>query len=141
MKTKNIAALLNENCKTIGVKFSNSNDHPEGRTYTYKTTEDFEAGDSAVVLTRGKLKVVSVVEVHKVAQIDLSSDTKYQWIVQKVDMSYYEELNNVEEEFSDQLLEIEQASVREKSVAMLKEHLGIEDGAVTSLIKLVNGKA
>lgn len=134
MKTKNIAAVLMDNCKTIGVQFES-----QGKVYTYKTTEDFEVGDKAVVKARGMLQIVDVVEVHKVAQIDVDSNIQYQWIVQKVDMTNYETLNSREQEFNDHLLEVQQKSVVQNAKTMLAESLGVGLDEIQNSVKLLNG--
>ena len=124
-------------CKTVGVQFNNT--HSDNTVYTFKTTLDFEVGDSAVVFSQGKLKIVHICEVHKIPQIDANSNTQYEWIVQKVDMSEYERLNAAESEFNDNLLELEQKAVKEKAAVMLTEHLGIESTSMDSAIKKLNG--
>jgi hypothetical protein len=142
MKTKNIAAVLMENCKTIGVHFSDGN-----KTYTYKTTEDFKVGDYAVVNTpnyqiqgeHSGLTIAIVTEVHKVPNIDVDSNINYQWIVQKVDMSNYNEMNLREDKFNDHLLEIQQKTVKKNAINMLAEHLGTEINLLQDAMKILHG--
>lgn len=142
MKTKNIAAVLMDNCKTIGVKFSEGE-----KLYTYKTTEDFEIGEYVVVNTpryhiQGEysgLTIAIVSEVHKVPQIDVDSNINYQWIVQKVDMANYKDLNAREEKFNDHLLEMQQKSVKSNAINMLAENLGVDMDSIQDTVKLLNG--
>jgi hypothetical protein len=136
MKTENIASMMIENLKTIAVKFPTTN-----KRYTYKTVDDFEVGDFVVVKAQGEFKVVEVVEVHKVPQIDVESNIKYQWVIQKVDTASYDEMNLREEKFADHLLEIQQKAVRANATKMLAEKLGVEESDLlkaSELLKLEN---
>tara|TARA_R110000822_G_scaffold84867_4_gene199065 strand:+ start:1773 stop:2204 length:432 start_codon:yes stop_codon:yes gene_type:complete len=131
MKTKNISALLMQSCKTIGVRFK-GNDIT--KIYVYKTVEDFIVDDYAIVFSNNQFKTVKVMEVHNVPQLDMDSDTSYQWIVQKIDTTKYDELNGLEAEFQDHLLEIEQQAVRNKATEMLAEKLGGGHGLLNLIL-------
>ena len=133
MKTQNIAAILMEDCKTISVMFQSNNE----KYYTYKTMEDFQIGDKAVVRANGTLKIAKCVEVHKVPRLD--SDSCYQWIIQKIDETKVNELIALETEFQDHLLELEQKAVRANAQTMLIEKLGVNSTLIKSAIKKLNG--
>lgn len=134
MKTKSVAALLMDNCKTIGVQFN-----ADGNTYTYKTIDDLEVGDQCVVNgLNGRPKVVDVVRVDKVPQIDVDSGLDYKWIVCKVDREKHDRLVEAEEKFSEVLLEQQQASVKANAQKMLAEQLGIESDALNNAIEDLN---
>lgn len=135
MKTQNIAALLMESCKTIGVRFKGEQD----KIYTYKTTEDFNVDDYAIVFARGQFKTVKVMEVHKVPMLDMGSNLNYQWVVQKIDTTKYDELNALEAEFQEHLLELEQRAVRANAMELLTEKLGIKNKLLSSAINKLNG--
>lgn len=132
MKTENIASMMIENLKTIAVKFPATE-----RYYTYKTIDDFEIGDFVIVKTQNKLQVVEVVEVHKVPQIDVDSNIKYQWIVQKVDTTSYDEMTLREDKFAEHLLEIQQKAIRANASRMLAEKLGVEESDLLEASKLL----
>ena len=71
---------------TIGVNFRYSS-----TVYTYMTDDTtIKVGDQVVVKTRDGLKIVDVAEVHSTPQ--LSGPHQYTWIVQKIDMTHYEEM-------------------------------------------------
>lgn len=123
-----------ENCKTVGVIFKGSE-----KVYTYKTTIDFEENDLAIVKANGGFKVVKIVEIHKIPQIDMDSGLSYEWIVQKIDDTQYEELNKLEAEFNDHLLELEQKALRANAMTMLVEKLGVKSNLIESAIKRLNG--
>lgn len=135
MKTQNIASLFIDKCKTIEVVFETGNGE---RTYTYKTVEDLEVDDLVIVKVHGKYKITKVAVVHKVPQIDLNSDINYQWIVQKLDTSRYDEMNRKEAEFRDQMLVIEQKSIVDNAKNLLKDALGVDLMALEDSIKKLN---
>ena len=135
MKTQNIAALLMENCKTIGVRFK-ANIHD---IYVYKTTEDFTVGNHVVVLTEGKFAIGKVMEVHNVPMLDMDSNVNYQWIVQKIDTTKYDEYNALEAEFNEHLIELEQRALKANAVILLTEKLGIKNRLLSSAISRLNG--
>ncbi len=105
---KNVAALLRNDAKTVGVRFFLQKDQeayansqrskglslgtiPEDelspKTYTYVTNESFEPGDLAMVFVSQIPRVVRVVEVHTSAQIEPNSSMQFKWIVAKIDLT------------------------------------------------------
>lgn len=72
----------------IAVKFSKF----EQRRYTYRTNQQFETGDFAVVNAAGSLKVVEVVELDVKVKKNLPYAIK--WIIQRVDFDNYNKLKN-----------------------------------------------
>lgn len=129
MKTQNIAALLMDGLKTIGVKFPDSN-----KIYTYKTLDNYEVGDYAIVCAHNTvLKIVDVAEVHTVPQIDPESSLKFQWIVQRIDFDNYKKLQEREDEFNNHLLILQQKTVKANAKALLSEALGLDSNEVEKL--------
>lgn len=133
MKTKNVAAMLMDDCKTIGVQF-----HDGGKMYTYKTTDDFEKGDHAIVFANDEIQVVKVARIDKIPQIDVESNIKYNWVIDKVNFDKYDELMEREDEFNNQLLEIQQQAVKKNAIELLRSALGdnsakLLDNAISNL--------
>lgn len=104
---KNVAALLRNDAKTVGVRFFLQKDQeayanfqrnkglglgtiPEDelspKTYTYVTSENFEPGDLAMVFVSQIPRVVRVTEVHATCLIEPNSSIQYKWIAAKIDL-------------------------------------------------------
>lgn len=75
------SALLSKD-RFVGVRFEGT-----AKNYTYRTTENFEEGDCAVVEVSGTLKFVKVVEIDAVP--DYTATYTHKWIVSKVDLALY----------------------------------------------------
>lgn len=93
-----LQTIMDETIKTVGVRFDKS---VHAKTYTYKTRLDLEPGDDVLVCVSGEFKIVYVVEVHDVPNIDEHSRADYKWIVQKLDMSAYQDMLDEDEEFKE----------------------------------------
>lgn len=132
MKTENIASMMIEGLKTVGVQFRHS-----GKSYTYKTMDTYEVGDYAVVHAQGDYKIVEVVAVHKVPQIDVDSNIKYAWVVQKIDLDAHSQMLEREQEFSEHLLELQQKSVRDNAATMLADKLGVSKDELLEASKVL----
>lgn len=146
MKTTNIAALLIKNVRTLTVNFPES-DSLSQRQYKYKyvLNEDdpIKVADQLVVPTLGGTAfLIGVVsEIHKVPQIDHTSDEKIQWIVQKINSTEYVELKIREKEFADTVLTMQQEQVVSQAAQMLQEHLGVDpQKLIESIAKLNNNE-
>lgn len=113
---KNIAAFVRDDAKTIAVRFFKEIDWARlkreqggtmnldtilddtgfltsefsNKTYIYVTDLSLEKGDWVVVMAMGQLKVAIVEEVHEGVAIEPNADTKYKWVVSKVDTAGYE---------------------------------------------------
>ena len=89
MNEVNILLATNEKFKFVQVKFQD--EHNSQKRYTYKTTEDVEEGDYAIVFTpSNKYEVVKVISVHSPLEVDFEVKYKYKWIVQVLDTDKYE---------------------------------------------------
>lgn len=86
----------------------------EQQTWAYKSllVDNVQPGDKVLVDARGQLKVGLVVSVDATPQIDVESDIDYKWIVQKVDMTRYEQILESERQFGVQMEEARKAAVR-----------------------------
>lgn len=108
---KNIAALMREDTRTVQVTFDQvANDFDEiessppaaglnraksttAKSYTYVTDLDLVVGDTVVVEARGLLALARVRSVDDDVAIEPNADTKFKWVVAKVDQARY--LENV----------------------------------------------
>ncbi len=104
---KNIAALLRDDTKTVGVRFFKDNFQDKkynptlldlesytnlsDKTYLYVTTEVFKVGDYAVVFVNEIPKIALIARVDDTCLIDPQVDTEFKWIVSKVCMDTYHE--------------------------------------------------
>lgn len=91
---KNIAAILRNDTRTIGVNFFMDKGGvvgPDAREYTYITDIVVAVGDLVVVETGGAFKVVKVSRVDDDLNIEPNSDIEYKWVVSKVEIGKYEE--------------------------------------------------
>lgn len=144
MKQKHLYSLIDRSYTTIEVVFPEDLEKAEEaaravrkrfndetirgafRTYTYKSPLAccVAAGDHVVVDTPSSgLRVVYVVAVHAQPEIDLDANHDYKWIVQRVDLSVYNDLNKREAEFKATMLEVERTRQREEVVASMLQHL------------------
>lgn len=153
MKHKHLLSLLQTDYVTVQVSF-NSHTHkgmhlPQqinfgdsvdlvdkyGKLYTYKCADlTIKAGELAIVHVAGGFKLVTVMVVDKEPQIDLDADFTYQWIVQKVDTTTYDKLNESEAKFNKALVEVEKVSQRDLLMKKVTEGLP-EDSPVHQLFK------
>lgn len=134
MNVNALSSILMENCKTVAVSFGKD----ESRTYTYKTTEDFEVGDFAVVKPNNTLKVVKVVKVHEIPELDVNSNMDYDWIVQRIDLESYENLVEKGKLFESQLRYLQHQRVKQQAKQLLAESLDLEELDVNVAIQKLN---
>jgi len=123
----------NKSFKFVGVNFtSHYDDHSQalknGKLYHYKTTEDFEVGDNAVVDVHGELKIVRIVELD--CMLDLNYNIKYKWLVCKVETAEYNRCREVEKELTCQ---VNTLRVKQLQKECLKE---FSPTAVKKLVRL-----
>lgn len=111
MAEKNIAYLVREDVKTIGVHFYREKNNqgqaglspnygPEDleaylndmspKQYTYVTNLDFKVGDLAVVRAAGEIKVAYVFRVDEGCDIEPNQAIKFSWVIDRVDTDEYE---------------------------------------------------
>ncbi len=92
-------SLLDESFTTVEVVFPEST-----KSYTYKIPKEWAeqaAFSSAIVEVNDTLKIVKIVAVHSVPQIDVNLPTKYRWIVQLIDRTAYDAFVRREAEFEE----------------------------------------
>jgi Pyruvate/2-oxoacid:ferredoxin oxidoreductase gamma subunit len=133
--------LADERVKFIGVRFANY----AGTVYTYKTIDQtIKEGDLVVVPssdyakkgradeTTSRFGSIAVVDSDDVAVNMQSSDIEYKWIIQKIDVTNYEKIIEVEKEIVEKIRGMELKTNRAKLAAMF----GIDTDTVKSLPKL-----
>lgn len=108
---KNLAALMRQDTRTVRVVFGAlapdlaavpgmaeafASGHvaatpkaPDTKDYTYVSDISLMPGDVVVVEARGALAVATVRTVDEDVKIEPNSDTKYNWILAKVDFTAY----------------------------------------------------
>lgn len=117
-----IASLMIDGLKSVKVKFSINSD----KLYTYKTLlTDLEVDDFAIIKNYDTYKVVQVVEIDDIPDLNIDSNIEYKWIVQKVDVEQYNELVQMENDISIELKRLQQKSIVSKAKDLLAETLGI----------------
>lgn len=119
MQEINLILSENKDFKFVGVKF----DENAHKVYYYKTLLDFEVGDKAIVDSPYEgLVIVDVVEVKSALQVD--GNFRYKWIVNKVDLTEYQRLNEQEEKILETLAEYRGSILKKEMYESLKEELG-----------------
>lgn len=161
MKTKHMLSLLQEGFTTIHVVFSSKPGYGvpqppdygrrpvEQKTYTYKARleDNIQVDDTVVVESpTDGFVCVKVVAVDAVPDIDLDADFEYKWIVQKVDTTIYEKMNEKEKEFQLAMQEVERQKKRDELQKQFEETIPegseawmIFNGAVKSLNQTLDG--
>ena len=96
---QNVVALVRTDSRTVNVKFANSGD----KLYTYVTTAglNLQPDDTVVVPNVHGMSLATVVSVDSEACIPLDADTKYAWILAKVDLSYAKALTDENEKIEN----------------------------------------
>lgn len=131
MKQNHIMSLMQTNMTTVSVRFIGDAKvdllqlNPESDkllTYKVKITDEIQPGDFVVVMPRGCFKVAQVVTVHDTPEIDTESDITYKWIVQKIDMTQYKEMEAREAEFLNVMKKPSVKRLKLKSWSHLKLH-------------------
>jgi hypothetical protein len=131
---KNIAAILREDTKTIGVAF-NDNGY-DSKAYTYVANFAIEVGDTVVVPSGSddNFKLASVVRVDDDLEIEPNSNVRYKWAVGKVDFESHFKNMERNKEIERQLATAYRSNARQ---AYAQQFLV---GASPEVIALVKGK-
>jgi len=118
----NLLLAKNETFRFVKVEF------PNGRQlYTYKTLEELEKGDFVIVHTPSdEFKIVRVVKVLQLHELDIVPNFAVKWIVQKVDVSRYEELLEKEQEAIKLLNNSKTKKLVGELETELKDSIGVE---------------
>lgn len=134
-----LITLLQEGYTTCRVSFPEKGTYSrdEEKTYTYKIPKDagIAVGDRVVVYGGKELKVARVTEVHDEPQIDFKAPYALKWVVQRVDLTQYEEHAVREAAALDHLTRVQRKKEQEQ---LLKELFGDAEG-LAALKKMING--
>lgn len=122
MSDINLILAENPNFNFVGVEFNQT----KGKTYYYKTLEQFEDGDKAIVDSpRDGLVVVTVVEAN--AECLLDTEYNYKWIVQKVDLTKYNEAIELETNIKKMPNSMRINKLKDELKSHLSEQIGSEN--------------
>ena len=123
MNIENLISAL-QHIKTIKVKFPDS----PSKGYIYKIPADWEVaiGDELVVRSPNGTKVVQVIEVHDMADIDLEAAFTYKWALSIVPNKEYDERLKKEEKHAKTLKQLQRQAALKKQLAAIVGELGDE---------------
>jgi hypothetical protein len=132
---KNIAAILRQDTKTIGVVFGDG--FNQTKAYTYVSSESgIEVGDTVIVPNGSddNYKLATVVRVDEDLEIEPNSSVAYRWIVCKVNFDNYANNLSRNKEIEKKLAGAYRTNARQ---AYAQQFLV---GASEDVMALVNGK-
>lgn len=140
-----LAAMLNDQLKTIEVQFKDCAGQPVGASYTYKTELDLEVGDEVVVDSPSTgMTVVYVSQIHDLPQLDTQAPFQYKWVVSKVDRAGYDTRLETEADLEKEFAVIKHKQQRLNALNELKESLGVAFGEdcpeLDELLNRLSGK-
>lgn len=137
VKETHLLTLLQKDYTTIKVKFFDGTPPSDSGDYTYKAPHSMQLAkdDKVVVYGGARLKVARVAEVHEEPQIDMDAPYALKWVVQKVDLAYYEEQQ------AREAAALAMLNQRRKEVAVKEalETLFGDSTGISELRKLLNG--
>lgn len=134
MQEVNLILSENPSFKFVAVKFQHENGKYESKVYTYKTHEDFEPGDLALVDSPfGGIKTVEVQKVLRPHEVE--GQFRFKWVVQKVDTACYNKLNDAEDKIINTLATHRANKLKSEMYKELTAEIGKK--AILELKKLV----
>ena len=161
MAEKNIAALVREDTKTIGVRFyQGERDYKTSsqtaqrvdivdivdldtlvsglspKEYTYVTHLDFKIGELAIVKAVGELKVAYVSRVDEGCEIEPNLNMKFSWVVDRVNQDEYENQKNINKQLEDTVNKAYKQNVKNQFRSLV---LGSIDSEAAAKINLLLG--
>ena len=161
MAEKNIAALVREDTKTIGVRFyQGERDYKTSsqtaqrvdivdivdldtlvsglspKEYTYVTHLDFKIGELAIVKAVGELKVAYVSRVDEGCEIEPNLNMKFSWVVDRVNQDEYENQMNINKQLEDTVNKAYKQNVKNQFRSLV---LGSIDSEAAAKINLLLG--
>ena len=107
---------------TASIKISSK----DSKLYTYKVPVNVELQEDdkvIVMLPNGALKVATVSQVHPTPQIQYGSDVKYSWIVQKVDTTHYDLMEEWERELAGQISHLQAEDIKNQYLDSLSPEM------------------
>jgi hypothetical protein len=130
---KNIAAILREDTRTVGVAFLSPLGEPS-RTYRYITDLQLEVGDTVVVPAGGddEWKIGEVMAVDSDLEIEPNATMKFKWVVDKIDLKRHRLNMERNEEIEKRLAKTYRSHARQ---AYASQFLLNADPDVVALVK------
>lgn len=122
--------------KVVEVKFLESSENYNQKTYIYFTDEEFTVGDNAVVMVVNKLKIVEVVATRGFTKAQLNKATK--WIVQRIDLTAHKERMEQQKVINDIKARLQQKKEELSEMAILKTLAQDDEETRNLLIELQN---
>jgi hypothetical protein len=153
---KNIAALLREDTRTVGVvfdqiikDFDDFDDEPAAKPrqplkpagakdYTYVTNLPLAVGDTVVVEARGLLTLAWVRRVDDDVKIEPNSDTTFKWVIAQVDLAGHTDNLRRNEEIERTVAEAYRHNMRRSFAQQILS--GVDDAHRDNLQKLLGSK-
>ena len=159
---KNIAALMREDARTVHVVFDTDEgmadfDTPisagewvdeapapgyriaparnKSRTYTYVTHLDIAEGDVVAVQAAGVVKIARIVKVDDHAKIEPSSNTRYNWVIARIDVEAHHANMARNAEIEKVVADAYRANLRRGFAQQILS--GLEDGKRDEVLKLI----
>lgn len=115
----NLFFLQQENFSFVKVVFDG---HP--KTYLYKTTLELEKDDKVIVDSPSSgLVIVTVVDTVDPLEVNLDA-FNYKWVVSKVDLEYYNKLQEVEKQVQREVNKAKASAARKQMEEQLIEQIG-----------------
>ena len=123
-----VACMFKDVAVTIGVRFINQFAEPSGQVYTYKgwRSDNYQIDDYVVIESPNRgLVIAIVVRVDDFLDIDLDSDRTYEWVVQKIDYSAYDEHNRKEIALKTELQRSQQRKNQDEAANLLGDNFNL----------------
>lgn len=134
----NLAAFLRQGAYTIKVQYQHMS---SSAAYTYVSNlPGLAVDDYVLVQTRDKaagtvrFSVARIVEVHPNVQITPNSDTKYSWVVQKLDTTTFDTLTKENEAIESLYAKAYQENIRQGYANQILNSLSESDQASMKLL-------
>lgn len=119
MNLNTLAFLIRPDVTTVSVIFE-ANSH---KAYIFKCTnqlaEQLQPGSQVVIHCSNGFRAVQVVEVHGDPKLDPADDIEYDWIVQLVNTSHYEQQVKQENAIAEKLRNKRKLTQRQQALAAL----------------------
>lgn len=131
MNATYVLAAIDDKISSIRVRIGG----PSGKLYTYITRDTFESGDTVVVPIKDGFGLATVEDFHAQARLDQNPGYEYKWVVQKVDLAGWEKLNDLTEQVTLKIKDMQRQKARQAVIQQLEETFGKDGvGSVKTLL-------
>lgn len=157
---KNLAALMRQDTRTVQVVFgalapdlaavpgmaeafasghvASTPKAPDAKGYTYVSDIPLAVGDVVVVEARGALQVAAVRQADEDVKIEPNSDTRYNWVLAKVDFTAYAATAQRNAELENVVSEAYRHNLRRSFASQILA--GVDDDNRARVAALIGGK-